>query len=89
VHILALRNKILDTKSLILPQVSCKVIYGTYINDLLVITNETLDNHLLNIEVLPDKLKKGKLRCDAPKYGGGLQEIKYLGYTLFCNSSIP
>ena len=47
----------------------------TYINNLLVITNETLDDYLLNIEVLPDKLKKGKLRCDAPKYGVGLHKI--------------
>ena len=41
----------------------------TYINDLLVITNRTFDDHLQKVEVVLNKLRKVKLHCNVPKCG--------------------
>ena len=57
---------------------------GTHgpIDDLLVITNSTFDDHPQKLEVVLNKLRKANLRCNAPKCGFALHEIEYLGYTL-------
>ena len=54
----------------------------TYIDDLLVITDRTFDDHLQKVEVVINKLRKANVRCNAPKYIFGLHKITYLGYIL-------
>ena len=61
----------------------------TYINDLLVITNSTFDDHLQKVEVVLNKLRKANLRCNAPKCGFALQKNEYLGYSLSRDGIAP
>ena len=61
----------------------------TYIDDLLVITNGTFEDHLRKVEVVLIKLKKANLRCNAPKCGFALHEIEYLGYKLTRDGIAP
>ena len=53
-----------------------------YLDDLLVITKGTFEDYLVKIEEVLKRLKKAKLRVNAPKCGFALHEIKYLGYLL-------
>ena len=54
----------------------------TYIDDPLVSTSSTFDDHLQKVEMVPNKLRKAKLRCNVPTCGFVLHKIGYLGYTL-------
>ena len=52
----------------------------TYIDDLLVITMSTCDNHLDKVEAVLDRLRLAKLRVNVKKSSFALHEIEYLGY---------
>jgi len=54
----------------------------TYLDDLLVITKGTFDDHLVKIETVFIRLQEARLRVNAPKCGFALHEIEYLGYLL-------
>ena len=54
----------------------------TYIDDLLIISNGTFDDHLQKLGVVLQRLKDHGLRCNAPKCSFALEEIEYLGYIL-------
>ena len=54
----------------------------TYLDDLLVITKGTFEDHLVKIEAVLTRLKDAKLRVNAPKYAFALHEIEYLGCLL-------
>jgi len=54
----------------------------TYLDDLLVITKGTFDDHLVKIEKVFIRLQEARLRVNAPKCGFALHEIEYLGYLL-------
>jgi len=60
-----------------------------YLDDLLVITKGTFDDHLVKIEAVLKQLKDAKLRINAPKRGFALHEIEYLGYLLTCEGIKP
>jgi hypothetical protein len=53
-----------------------------YINDLLIITRETLDNHLLKIEIVLTRLYNAGLKVNESKSLICTHEIEYLGYIL-------
>ena len=61
----------------------------TYLNDLLVITKGTFDDHLIKIEAMLKRLKDAKLSVNAPKCGFSLHEIEYFGYLLTCEGIKP
>ena len=61
----------------------------TYLDDLLVITKGTFDDHLVKIEAMLKRLKEARLRVNAPKCGFVLREIEYLGYLLTCEGIKP
>ena len=54
----------------------------TYLYDLFVITKESFNNHLVNIEAVLQRLKKARLRVNTPRCWLALHEINYLGYLL-------
>ena len=54
----------------------------TYLDDLLVITKGTFDDHLVKVKAVLKQLREAKLRVNAPKCGFALHEIEYLGYLL-------
>ena len=54
----------------------------TYLDDLLVITRGTFDDHLVKIEAVLKQLKEVRLRANAPKCGFALHETEYLRYLL-------
>ena len=54
----------------------------TYLDDLLVITKGTFDDHLVKIEAMLKRLKEARLRVNAPKCGFAIHEIEYFGYLL-------
>ena len=54
----------------------------TYLDDLLVITNSTYEDHLEKLEVVLDKLRKAGLRVNIAKSNFCAEEIEYLGYVL-------
>ena len=54
----------------------------TYIDDLLVITNWSFDDHLVKLDMVLDTLQEATLRCNAPTCSFGLHNIEYLGYTI-------
>lgn len=51
----------------------------TYLDDLLVITKESFDAHLVKIKAVLKRLHRAKLRVNAPKCWFALHEIEYLG----------
>ena len=51
----------------------------TYIDDLLIISNGTFEDHLKKLEEVLKRLKDANLRCNAPKCSFALKEIEYLG----------
>ena len=53
-----------------------------YLDDLLVITKGTFEDHMVKIKAVLKRLKTAKLRVNAPKCGFALHEIEYLGYLL-------
>ena len=52
----------------------------TYIDDLLVITMSTHDDHLNKVKAVLDRLQLAKLRVNVKKSSFALYEIEYLGY---------
>ena len=54
----------------------------TYLNNLLIISSGTHDDHLMKVEEQMNHLKIGGLRVNAPKSSFTLNEIEYLRYIL-------
>ena len=54
----------------------------TYIDNLLIITKGTYDDHLQKMEVVINRLQEAGLRINAAKSSFALHEIEYLGYIL-------
>ena len=54
----------------------------TYIDDLLIITPGTYDDHLTKLQVVLGRLQKAGLRINAAKSNFCQYEIEYLGYIL-------
>ena len=54
----------------------------TYIDDLLIITKGTFDDHLSKLQVVLGRLQNAGLRINATKSSFALHEIEYLGYIL-------
>ena len=53
-----------------------------YIDDLLIISRETFDDHLLKLQEVLDRLLKANLRVNATKFSFAKDEVEYLGYIL-------
>ena len=54
----------------------------TYIDDLLIISTGTFDDHLTKVGAVLSKLHEAKLRVNVKKCGFARHEIEYLGYIL-------
>ena len=54
----------------------------TYLDDLLIISNGTFEDHLPKLDKVLTRLKEAKLRCKATKCSFAMPEIEYLGYIL-------
>ena len=54
----------------------------TYIDDLLIISSGTFDDHLTKLHVVLGRLQKAGLRINATKSNFCQHEIEYLGYVL-------
>ena len=54
----------------------------TYIDDLLIITSGTFDDHLKKLHVVLGRLQKAGLRINATKSNFYRHDIEYLGYVL-------
>ncbi len=54
----------------------------TYIDDLLIITSGTYDDHLAKLQVVLERLQKAGLHINATKSNFCQHEIEYLGYVL-------
>eukprot|EP00957_Ditylum_brightwellii_P086684 6596214-Ditylum_brightwellii.AAC.1 len=52
----------------------------TYLNDLLMMTSNTLDNHLRKSTLVLDQLRANGLKVNADKSTFCTMEIEYLGY---------
>ncbi len=53
-----------------------------YLDDLLIITKDTYEDHLSNLRKVLGKLKQAGLRLNANKSFFARDEVKYLGYVL-------
>ena len=53
-----------------------------YIDDLLILTKDTFDDHLLKLREVLSRLQGAKLRVNAEKSVFGSDEVEYLGYVL-------
>ena len=60
-----------------------------YIDDLLVLTKGSFEDHLKKLSVVLRRLKDAKLRVKAPKLTFAATEIEYLGYVLTRNGIKP
>ena len=54
----------------------------TYIDDLLVITKGSLDNHLEKLDIILNKLRRAGLKVNANKLYFCQHQLEYLGYWL-------
>ena len=54
----------------------------TYIEDLLILSRGTFDNHLLKLQEVLDWLLKANLRVNATKSSFAKDKVEYLGYIL-------
>ena len=54
----------------------------TYLDDLLVVTKDSFEDHLEKLEVVLDRLQKAGLKVNAAKSTFGVHECEYLGYVL-------
>ena len=54
----------------------------TYLDDLLIISKGSYEDHLQKLAVVLERLKKAQLRVNAPKSTFAQQEVEYLGYIL-------
>ena len=53
-----------------------------YMDDLLIITRETLDEHLQQMETVLTRLRDARLKVNGAKSSFCAHEIEYLGYIL-------
>ena len=51
-----------------------------YLDDLLILSNETYDDHLEKIEAVLQRLQKAELKIRAKKCAFAMQDLEYLGY---------
>ena len=54
----------------------------TYIDDLLILSRGTFDDHLLKLQEVLDRLLKANLRVNAAKSPFGKDKVKHLGYIM-------
>ena len=54
----------------------------TYLDDLLIISNSTFDDHLHQLQVVLRRLRRAGLKVNAEKSSIFAPEIEYLGYLL-------
>ena len=54
----------------------------TYINDILVLSKESLYNNIYQIRFIFARLRIAGLKVDSPKFSLGLKWIPYLGYVI-------
>ena len=52
----------------------------TYINDILVLSHDSFENHIGRLRIIFSRLRAADLKVNAPKCSFGLKEIPYLGY---------
>ena len=52
----------------------------TYLDDLLVLTKGTFEDHLINLEKVLIRLEEAGLKCNAEKSFFGKDSLEYLGY---------
>ena len=60
-----------------------------YIDDLLVISKTTWDDHLMKLETVLKRLKKAGLKVNAKKSFFGKEELEYLGYWITRKGVMP
>jgi hypothetical protein len=53
-----------------------------YLDDLLVLTKGSFEDHLQDLEVVLERLQKAGLKCNAPKCSFAKKEMEYLGYII-------
>jgi hypothetical protein len=53
-----------------------------YLDDLLVLTKGSFEDHLKDLEVVLQRLRDAGLKCNAPKCSFAKQELEYLGYII-------
>ena len=61
----------------------------TYLDDLLILTKSTFDDHLIKLRQVLDRLKQAGLRINCTKSIFASDEIEYLGYILTCDGIKP
>ncbi len=60
-----------------------------YLDDLLTITKDTLEDHLSKLRKVLIKLRDKNLKVKAEKSFFFIKELEYLGYVLMCNGIKP
>ena len=55
---------------------------GTYINDLLIISNKSLENHIEKLDKVISKLKPDGLKMNAEKFFCARNGLEYLGFKI-------
>ena len=60
-----------------------------YLDDVLVLTHDTLDNHLRKLDKVLHRIAKAGLKVNATKSSFGKPEIKYLGFWITPHSIKP
>ena len=60
-----------------------------YIDDLLVISKITWDDHPMKLETVLKRLKKAGLKVNAKISFFGKEELEYLGYWITCKGVMP
>jgi len=61
----------------------------TYLDDLLILTKSTFDNHLIKLRQVLDRLKQAGLRINYAKSIFASDKIEYLGYILTLDEIKP
>jgi hypothetical protein len=61
----------------------------TYLDDVLVLTTGTWDNHLRKLDVVLHRIAQAGLKINATKSAFGKPEIEYLGFWITCNGIKP
>ena len=54
----------------------------TYINDILILGNDSFENHIEHLIIILVRLRAADLKVNAPKCSFGLNYIPYLGYVI-------
>ena len=61
----------------------------TYLDDLMIISNSTFGDHLLQLQVVLWRLRRARLKVNAENSLFFVAEIEYLGYMLTKDSTKP